>query len=136
MGKTLNCPFCNHNETYKVAYRYRGYNRKNGEVNYGELIKDCTIYRDEWSQKEKFDFDGEKLKGYLYNKYCPNCEKYFYSVGKMYTIDITRVTLIYELNNSRFRYDIDFNTDCSAMYSFKSIHKKLPIIRNSTFSII
>ena len=73
MSKSINCPFCNHNETYKVAYRYRGHNRKNGDVNYGELIKDGTIYRDEWSHKEKIDFDGEKLKGYLYNKYCPNC---------------------------------------------------------------
>ena len=119
MSKSINCPFCNHNETYKVAYRYRGHNRKNGDVNYGELIKDGTIYRYEWSHKEKIDFDGEKLKGYLYNKYCPNCEKYFYSVGKMYTIDIIRVTLIYELDNNRFRYDIDFETDGTAMYSFK-----------------
>ena len=81
MSKSINCPFCNHNETYKVAYRYRGHNRKNGDINYGELIKDGTIYRDEWSHKEKIDFDGEKLKGYLYNKYCPNCGGIMYQDG-------------------------------------------------------
>ena len=42
-----------------------------------------------------------------------------YSVGKMYTIDIIRVTLIYELDNNRFRYDIDFENVGTAMYSFK-----------------
>lgn len=96
MGKTLTCPFCNNKDTLKVVYCYRGYKKRNND-DISNLIKDGTIYRNEKPRFEKYDFDGEKITASLYNKYCPNCDRYFHSIGKMAVIDIDKVTFIYSL---------------------------------------
>lgn len=117
MGKTLTCPFCNNKDTLKVVYCYRGYKRKNNDLS--NLVKDGTIYRNEKPRFEKYDFDGEKITATLYNKYCPNCQNYFHSIGKMAVIDIDKVTLIYEIENSKYRYDFDFSNNQQAKYNCK-----------------
>ena len=117
MGKTLTCPFCNNKDTLKVVYCYRGYKRKNNDLS--NLVKDGTIYRNEKTRFEKYDFDGEKITATLYNKYCPNCQNYFHSIGKMDVIDIDKVTLIYEIENRKYRYDFDFSNNQQAKYNCK-----------------
>lgn len=109
MGKTLTCPFCNNKDTLKVVYCYRGYKRKKDDLS--NLVKDGTIYRNEKPRFEKYDFDGEKITATLYNKYCPNCQTYFHSIGKMAVIDINLITLIYEVNKQRYRFDFDFSNN-------------------------
>ena len=117
IGKTLTCPFCNNKDTLKVVYCYRGYKRKNNDLS--NLVKDGTIYRNEKPRFEKYDFDGEKITATLYNKYCPNCQNYFHSIGKMDVIDIDKVTLIYEIENRKYRYDFDFSNNQQAKYNCK-----------------
>ena len=95
MGKTLTCSFCNNKDTLKVVYCYRGYKMKNNDLS--NLVKDGTIYR----------------------KYCPNCQNYFHSIGKMDVIDIDKVTLIYEIENRKYRYDFDFSNNQQAKYNCK-----------------
>lgn len=126
MGKTLTCPFCFNRDTLKVVYCYRGHKIRNKQRNkYKEdeastLLKDGTIYRAERPKYIKYDFDGEKIKAPLYNKYCPKCNTYFYSMSKMATIDIAKVIIIYEVNRNRHRYDFDFSNSEEAKYTYKN----------------
>ena len=139
MGKTLTCPFCNNKDTLKVVYCYRGYKKRNNDY-ISNLIKDGTIYRNEKPRFEKYDFDGEKITASLYNKYCPNCDKYFHSIGKMAVIDIDKVTFIYSLEKQIFRYDFDFSNNNSAKYSYKqnyiSVDKDILLNETERFNIL
>lgn len=138
MGKTLTCPFCNNKDTLKVVYCYRGYKRKNNDLS--NLVKDGTIYRNEKPRFEKYDFDGEKITATLYNKYCPNCQNYFHSIGKMAVIDIDKVTLIYEIENRKYRYDFDFSNNQQAKYNCKynyvSVVKDIILFDDERYDIL
>lgn len=118
MGKTMNCPYCYNNDTLRVVYSYRGYTKRNND-DVSHLLKNGTIYRDEKCRYKKYDFDGEEITAVHYNKYCPNCKRYFYSIGKLATIDIKMITIIYNINYKRYRFDFYFHENKTASYSGK-----------------
>ena len=104
MGKTIACPYCNNRNTLKVVYCYRGY-KKREKDDVSHLIKKGTIYRNEKTRYEKYDFDGERIPANVYNKYCPNCNRYFYTTSRIAIIDIKKITFVYSLEHQIFRFD-------------------------------
>lgn len=40
---------------------------------------------------------------------CHNCKNYFYLIGKMATVDISKLVLIYFVNNNRHRFDFELD---------------------------
>lgn len=119
MTKTI-CPYCNSRETLNIVYNYIGYNKrknKNHDNDIKKLLKEGTILRNEKKRIEKYDFDGQKLVGKHYNKYCPICNTYFHSIGNMDVIDIKHITLIYIMDNQRHRWD--FNVSDTLNYTYK-----------------
>lgn len=131
MGKTLNCPYCNNDTTYKVVYCYRNHNKRKEKINYDDLLKEGTIFKDKGSYLEKYDFDGERIPNKRYNKYCPNCKRYFYSIGKMCTNDITNIVLVSNKEN-HLRLDIDLKDDRGLVFTIKENY--IPIIENGCYN--
>lgn len=138
MGKTLTCPFCHYGNTIKVVYCYKGhkirdkYQNKYKEDELMNLVRDGTIYRTERPRYVKYDFDGEKIKASLYNKFCPNCNTYFHSIGNMAVVDIVKIVFIYEINDNRYRYDFNFSDIENSRYSYKKNY--VLIINDTTLS--
>ena len=100
MGKA-NCPFCNSQNTFNIAYGYLGEKKKKKNYIDQEDIGLNESYRKGF---EKYDFDGEKLISHLPNRYCKNCKNTFQSRKVMYTVDISVINLIINIGESYYRY--------------------------------
>ena len=129
MGKA-NCPFCNSQNTFNIAYGYLG--EKKNKKNY---INQEDIGLNESYRKgfEKYDFDGEKLISHLPNRYCKNCKNTFQSRKVMYTVDISVINLIINIDNDYYRYVFDFSDMNNPKYSIKI--NWIPIKENVSLSI-
>ncbi len=115
MGKA-NCPFCNSQNTFNIAYGYLG--EKKTKKNY---INQEDIGLNESYRKgfEKYDFDGERLMSHLPNRYCKNCKNTFQSRKVMYTVDISIINFIICINNNYYRYILDFSDKDNPKYSLR-----------------
>ena len=105
MGKA-NCPFCNSQNTFNIAYGYLG--QKKTKKNY---INQEDIGLNESYRKGflKYDFDGSRLMSHLPNRYCKDCKNTFQSRKVMYTVDISIINFIICTNNNYYRYILDFS---------------------------
>lgn len=115
MGKA-NCPFCNSQNTFNIAYGYLG--EKKTKKNY---INQEDIGLNESYRKgfEKYDFDGERLMSHLPNRYCKTCKNTFRSRKVMYTVDISIINFIICINNNYYRYILDFSDKDNPKYSLR-----------------
>ncbi|MFA7064692.1 MAG: hypothetical protein WC177_04275 [Bacilli bacterium] len=122
MSKT-SCPYCNTKNSLQIIYNYNGINK---DQNYNEdthsLIKDGIYYKDFRKRDKKTDFDGETLKRKSFNRYCPNCNKEFFSAGKMSIIDIRKIILIVGNKSRRYKYLINLDDNYRAEYSLIKDH--------------
>lgn len=129
MGKA-NCPFCNSQNTFNIAYGYLG--EKKTKKNY---INQEDIGLNESYRKgfEKYDFDGERLMSHLPNRYCKDCGNTFQSRKVMYTVDISIINLIICINNNYYRYILDFSDKYNPKYTLKI--NWIPIKENESLTI-
>ena len=115
MGKA-NCPFCNSNNTFNIAYGYLGEKKyKKNYIDQHDIGKNIS-YRKGFN---KYDFDGERLISHLPNRYCKNCNNSFQSRKVMYTIDIYIINFIICINNNYYRYIFDFSNKDNLKYTLK-----------------
>lgn len=113
------CPYCNGRNYLKIVYSYRGVNkRKIKNINYDNYLKEGTIFRSK-KYYNKIDFDGEKITGRLYNRYCLDCNREYHSAGKMAVIDIKKINIILGSNKERKRYIFDLYNINKPTYCFK-----------------
>lgn len=115
MGK-VTCPFCNSQNTFNIAYGYLG--KKKNKKNYIDQ-EDIGLNESYRKGFEKYDFDGEKLISHLPNRYCKNCKNTFQSRKVMYTVDISVINLIINIENNYYRYIFDFSDMNNPKYSIK-----------------
>ncbi len=131
MGKA-NCPFCNSQNTFNIAYGYLS--EKKTKKNY---INQEDIGLNESYRKgfEKYDFDGERLMRHLPNRYCKTCKNTFQSRKVMYTVDISIINFIICIDNNYYRYILDFSDKDNPKYSLRinwiSI-KKMDLLQSVT----
>lgn len=115
MGKA-NCPFCNSQNTFNIAYGYLGEKKdKKNYIDQHDIGKNIS-YRKGFN---KYDFDGEKLISHLPNRYCKNCNNSFQSRKVMYTIDISIINFIICIDNNYYRYIFDFSDKNNPKYTLK-----------------
>ena len=129
MGKA-NCPFCNSQNTFNIAYGYLG--EKKNKKNYIDQ-EDIGLNESYRKGFDKYDFDGEKLISHLPNRYCKNCKNTFQSRKVMYTVDISVINLIINIDNDYYRYVFDFSDMNAPKYSIKI--NWIPIKKNVSLSI-
>ena len=131
MGKA-NCPFCNSQNTFNIAYGYLGGEKKEKE-NYidQEDIGLNVNYRKHG--KMKYDFDGERMCYRSPNRYCKECGHTFHSRKVMYTVDISLINLIISINNDYYRYTFDFSDKNNPKYTLKI--NWIPIRENESLTI-
>ena len=103
--RKANCPFCNSQNTFNIAYGYLG--EKKNKKNYIDQ-EDIGLNESYRKGFDKYDFDGEKLISHLPNRYCKNCKNTFQSRKVMYTVDISVINLIINIDNDYYRYVFDF----------------------------
>lgn len=129
MGKA-NCPFCNSNDTFNIAYGYL--KEKKDKKNY---IDQSEIGLNESYRKgyKKYDFDGERLISHLPNRYCKKCGNTFQSRKVMYAVDIITINLIIWTNNNYHRLILDFSDKDNPKYSSKI--NWIPIRINESLTI-
>lgn len=115
MGKA-NCPFCNSQNTFNIAYGYLGKKKdKKNYIDQHDIGKNIS-YRKGFN---KYDFDGERLISHLPNRYCKNCNNSFQSRKVLYTIDISIINFIICINNNYYRYIFDFSDKDNPKYTLK-----------------
>ena len=129
MGK-VTCPFCNSQNTFNIAYGYLG--KKKKKKNYVDQ-EDIGLNESYRKGFEKYDFDGEKLISHLPNRYCKNCKNTFQSRKVMYTVDISVINLIINIENNYYRYIFDFSDMNNPKYSIKI--NWIPIKENESLSV-
>ena len=129
MGKA-NCPFCNSQNTFNIAYGYLG--KKKKKKNYVDQ-EDIGLNKSYRKGFEKYDFDGEKLISHLPNRYCKDCKNTFQSRKVMYTVDISVINLIINIGNDYYRYIFDFSDMNNPKYSIKI--NWIPIKEDESLSI-
>ena len=129
MGKA-NCPFCNSQNTFNITYGYLG--EKKNKKNYIDQ-EDIGLNESYRKGFDKYDFDGEKLISHLPNRYCKNCKNTFQSRKVMYTVDISVINLIINIDNDYYRYVFDFSDMNAPKYSIKI--NWIPIKKNVSLSI-
>ena len=116
----MKCPFCNGENILDIAYSYRGINkRKDKNINYDELLKEGTIYRNRGAKKVETDFDGERLLLKSPNKYCSDCKKEFLSLRILAIKDITTINIIIGSKKERKRLIINLDDKDKVSYDFK-----------------
>ena len=128
--RKANCPFCNSQNTFNIAYGYLG--EKNNKKNYIDQ-EDIGLNESYRKGFDKYDFDGEKLISHLPNRYCKNCKNTFQSRKVMYTVDISVINLIINIDNDYYIYVFDFSDMNAPKYSIKI--NWIPIKKNVSLSI-
>lgn len=137
MGKA-NCPFCNSQDTFNIAYGYLG--EKKDKLNYvdQEEIGLHVNYRKHGLLK--YDFDGERMSYRSPNRYCKNCGKTFQSRKVMYTVDISTINLIIHTKQNYYRYIFDFSDNDNPKYDLKinwiPIKTNEPLTKDEQFKIL
>lgn len=137
MGK-LNCPFCNSQDTFYIIYDYIGGKTKRiNSVSKEEIGLNDIAYKKGF---EKYDFDGEKLKSHLPNRYCNNCKRVFQSRRVMYTVDISVINLLIHTKKNYYRYIFDFSDSNNPKYDLKinwvSVKIAQPLTKNEKNKIL
>ena len=101
----MTCPYCNSKKTISIIYLYR-YNdnntfvkKNNEEVKYSEKIR----------KPKRKNYDGTLITNHNHNKYCKNCNKSFNSSKNLYAVDISKITLVFILNKTRYKFEFILN---------------------------
>ena len=101
----MTCPYCHSKDTTSVIYLYR-YNDNNTFI---KKNNDEVKYSERKRKPKRLNYDGTLITDHNHNKYCNKCHKTFNSIENLYAVDISKITLVFMLSKSRYKYEFIFD---------------------------